>query len=89
MEEGEGLGPRKELFELAARQLSAKWRYAALTPFKKVSFICAACPVCNAHDRRADVDDSIKYTLYTRIPGIYVYVYILKYRYIYEVFIYL
>ena len=26
VEEGEGLGPRKELFELAARQLSARWR---------------------------------------------------------------
>ncbi|CAM9591806.1 unnamed protein product [Scytosiphon promiscuus] len=26
VEEGEGLGPRKELFELAARQLSERWR---------------------------------------------------------------
>ncbi|CAM9976610.1 unnamed protein product [Ascophyllum nodosum] len=26
VEEGEGLGPRKELFELAARQLSARWQ---------------------------------------------------------------
>lgn len=27
VEEGEGLGPRKELFELAARQLSERWRF--------------------------------------------------------------
>lgn len=26
VEEGEGLGPRKELFELAAAQLTARWR---------------------------------------------------------------
>ncbi|CAM9625644.1 unnamed protein product, partial [Hapterophycus canaliculatus] len=26
VEEGEGLGPRKELFELAAKQISQRWR---------------------------------------------------------------
>lgn len=49
VEEGEGLGPRKELFELAARQLSERWR----SPPKGLS----SSPVkATARERTAEVD---------------------------------
>ncbi|CAM9110918.1 unnamed protein product [Ectocarpus fasciculatus] len=49
VEEGEGLGPRKELFELAARQLSERWRSSPTG--------LSSSPVkATARERTAEVD---------------------------------
>ena len=56
VEEGEGLGPRKELFELAARQLGERWRSPPVLPSTSPS---SSSVTATAVEGTAEVEFSI------------------------------